>query len=491
MRLGADTTTAATGDGSPMLPQDVQTDESSEQIDAGLAASEALTLEVLQERTEGIVARPDGGPRASGKLPAITRDQITRNLVSRIIKAVENTFSKHGEKTLRANCGGKLAKDETYGFLCADLVLGALIPRETAIKIGEALRTENSKNIKKKREQLGRDRARELGRVPEQQQGVVSKKHDNLLHAYNIGRCEANLPIPSRGQAAAGVREEVKQEVKQEAIKQEPAAAVPPPLQPPAPPRLVDLRHAAEAAWELHETLGAAETELLEKAKRFNQALERRGLPKPPPRARGSSSIHAAELTKAEWDERIDSAGARWAAYEKEVREYDRKRDEFKDLLYSLDMVTRDREAACQAWEAAEALYKQKRATLEAEQAHAQAQMEKCDLRMQVLQMKLEKAEDDPYGEREAEFEEEMRAWAVAPPAAVYDLRGDPSSWQLPSPPPSPPEGDPPPADDAPPPSPPEDPPEDPPPPQSPTPPHVLAVSGHWGSCVNVVTNAV
>ena len=82
--------------------------------------------------------------------------------------------------------------------------------------------------------------------------------------------------------------------------------------------------------------------------------------------------------------------------------------------------------------------------------------MKMCDLRMQVLQMKLERAEDDPYGEREAEFEEEMRPWAVAPPAAVYDLRGPlppappprqlpDGSWvgsrlpQLPSPPPSPP----------------------------------------------------
>jgi hypothetical protein len=127
--------------------------------------SEVLTLAALEERTECIVAHPDGGPRASGHPAVITRDQISRELVPRIIKGVENVFSSHGEKTLRANCGGKLAKDETYGFLCTDLVLGAIIPREAAIKLGEALRTENTKKIKKKREQLGRDRAREVSAV--------------------------------------------------------------------------------------------------------------------------------------------------------------------------------------------------------------------------------------------------------------------------------------------------------------------------------------
>lgn len=93
-------------------------------------------------------------------------------------------------------------------------------------------------------------------------------------------------------------------------------------------------------------------------------------------------------------------------------------------MLQRYEAVSCDREVACQAWEAAEALFEQKRATLEAQQALALAEVEKCDLRMQVLTLKLERAEQDWSGEREAEFDEEMRAWAAAPPCAYHDLRG-------------------------------------------------------------------
>ena len=85
------------------------------------------------------------------------------------------------------------------------------------------------------------------------------------------------------------MREEVKQEVKQEEVKREPAPTAPAALPSAATTSLTDLRNAAEAAWALHERLGTEEDALLEKVKRFSQARERRGTPKPPP-------VHAAAL---------------------------------------------------------------------------------------------------------------------------------------------------------------------------------------------------
>ena len=129
-RLHGDTAMADAGAGSPVLEDTVHNEQIREQIVPEMPTEALLTLEALELRTEAIVAHRDGGPRFSGHLDRITRDQITHDLIPNIIQGVENTFSKHGEKALRANCKGKLAKDETYGFLCADLVLGALIPRE-------------------------------------------------------------------------------------------------------------------------------------------------------------------------------------------------------------------------------------------------------------------------------------------------------------------------------------------------------------------------
>ena len=165
-RLHGDTAMADAGAGSPVLEDTVHNEQIREQIVPEMPTEALLTLEALELRTEAIVAHRDGGPRFSGHLDRITRDQITHDLIPNIIQGVENTFSKHGEKALRANCKGKLAKDETYGFLCADLVLGALIPREQAIRLGEKLRKENRK-VKEKKAQLARDRARELGRLSE------------------------------------------------------------------------------------------------------------------------------------------------------------------------------------------------------------------------------------------------------------------------------------------------------------------------------------
>ena len=112
-----------------------------------------------------MLARAEGCPRASGLGTALKVAQVSHKLIQDLIAAEEKCFTKHGEKWLRTNCGGKLAKDESYGFLLADLVLGAIIPRDKAIALGEKLRKENKK-IKTKLEQMGRDRAKALKELP-------------------------------------------------------------------------------------------------------------------------------------------------------------------------------------------------------------------------------------------------------------------------------------------------------------------------------------
>ena len=443
---------ADAGAGSPVLEDTVHNEQIREQIVPEMPTEALLTLEALELRTEAIVAHRDGGPRFSGHLDRITRDQITHDLIPNIIQGVENTFSKHGEKALRANCKGKLAKDETYGFLCADLVLGALIPREQAIRLGEKLRKENRK-VKEKKAQLARDRARELGRLSEGEWAAATVAHDERLAAYLAERCAADLPIPSRGEAAAAVREEVKQEVKQEEVKREPAPTAPAALPSAATTSLTDLRNAAEAAWALHERLGTEEDALLEKVKRFSQARERRGTPKPPPRARGSSSIHADGLSTDGATTLIEAAGARWAAYETDIQEYRRKGAQLSDMLIKLELLSRDREAACQAWEAAEALYEQRKETLE-------AKLKAAELQMMMAEMVLQRDRDLTRTKLLADAE---KVWgpghASRPPLAVHNLCGPlppapppvqhpTGSWVgsrlPPSPPPSPPEDPPP-----------------------------------------------
>jgi hypothetical protein len=130
-----------------------------------------------------------------------------------LIAAVEKCFTKHGEKWLRTNCGGKLAKDESYGFLLADLVLGAIIPRDKAIALGEKLRKENKK-IKTKLEQMGRDRAKALKELPPEEQGAEGVRHDSVRATYLATPFQGELPIPKPQQAAAGIREQTRAESK-------------------------------------------------------------------------------------------------------------------------------------------------------------------------------------------------------------------------------------------------------------------------------------
>ena len=71
---------------------------------------------------------------------------------------------KRGDKWLRANCGGKLAKDESYGFLLTDLLHSALADRDDAIKLGEKLRKENKK-VNERLKVIKKDKGKALGKI--------------------------------------------------------------------------------------------------------------------------------------------------------------------------------------------------------------------------------------------------------------------------------------------------------------------------------------
>ena len=195
------------------------------------ARVDLLTIPALKSRILLMLAAAGGGPVASGLEAVLPRAGISHELISDVIAAVEKAFTEHGEKALRANCGGKLAKDESYGFLLADLVLGAIIPRDKAIALGEKMRKENKK-IKTKRDGFRDGRSRALAKLPEGERAEAGADWDARRDAYLAGICEAELPIPELASAVAGVREQVKQEVKQEEVKREPAPPVPPPSRP-------------------------------------------------------------------------------------------------------------------------------------------------------------------------------------------------------------------------------------------------------------------
>ena len=355
---------------------DAAVDPPSEAKDCTSLSSEArvglLTIQALKDRILLMLAAAGGGPIASGVGAILARANISHQLISDVVTAVEKAFSEHGERALRENCGGKLAKDESYGFLLTDLVIGTVIPREDAITLGEKLRKENKK-IKTKKDWFRDGRSRALAKLPVDERVEAGAEWDRRRDAYLSAICEAELPIPRLVSAVAGVREEVKQEVKQEAVKQGPAAA---PLPPRAPlqPSLEDLHDAAEAAWKSSQRLRAECREGWEKAERFAKALERRGEPQPPPRARGAASMLAGDLSAEEFAARSKSFDERRDAYLSELREYTRKRTEYKDMISALQLLARDADAAISAWKAADALYEQRKATIEAELQAAEMQ---------------------------------------------------------------------------------------------------------------------
>ena len=383
-------------------------------------ADAAVTTALVTERTEAMVACEGGGPKASGRGPVAFR--ATYALLQTLMAGVEAAFSKHGEKVLRANCGGVLAKDEGYGFAYVDLLHGALAPRGNgpgcAIPLGEKIR-----KLNKKRQDDYVQKKRAAGKEPADRRAASLERVENWHRKKLSEECAGELApfIPPLGRCAA---------VKREAVKREEAPPPPPPSTPPAASepepdererrraQLQQLRLAAESAHGAWAHTWAQCSARMEEAQRLKQTLDRRPAPKPPPRRRINPET---ERDMDEYVRILEAQNAAFAAYEAKVSESKRERAELHDMLHDLERLHIQEEAARAAVDAASNTYELYQ---EEVRAWARSEAEKCDLRIQLTKLKLERAENDPYGEREEAFEEEMAVWAVAPARAYHDMRG-------------------------------------------------------------------
>jgi alkylated DNA nucleotide flippase Atl1 len=57
-----------------------------------------------------MLAAAGGGPIASGVGVILARANISHQLISDVVTAVEKAFSEHGERALRENCGPPVAR---------------------------------------------------------------------------------------------------------------------------------------------------------------------------------------------------------------------------------------------------------------------------------------------------------------------------------------------------------------------------------------------
>ena len=378
-------------------------------------ADAAVTAPIVTQRISAMLAREGGGPTASGHGPVAFRSTLA--VVQALIEGVETGFKMHGEKALRQNCGGILAKDEAYGFAYVDLMHGKLAPRGNgplcAIPLGEKLR-----KLNRKRQDEYDKKKRAAGKEPAVKR-AASFAGVEAWHRSKLGEdCAAELApfLPSPSRCIAVEREEIKRE-EARPLKAEPGPA---PVTPPGPAPSVTsldvLQDAAEAAWGKVKRLRAECSEGWEKAERFRKALERRGEPQPPPRARGGASMLAEDLSLEEFAARSKAFDERRDAYLSELREYSRKRNEYKDMISSLQLLARDADAALSAWEAADALYEQRKATLFAE-------LKAAEMQAAFAEMLLQRDREATRAKLLADAE---KVWgpdhASRPPLATYKL---------------------------------------------------------------------
>ena len=239
-------------------------------------------------------------------------------------------------------------------------------------------------------------------------------------HRTKLGQdCTEDLSefVPTASSCTAAEREEIKRE--EAPIKpEEPAAPPPAPSGPPSPrqPSLDDLQDAADAAWDRVQRLRSECKQGYEKAERFRQALERRAPPQPPPKARGGASMFAEGLTPDEFGARSEAYDVRRDTYRRDLYEYTRKRSEYQDMISELQLLARDCDVALSAWEAADALYEQRKATMEAE-------LKAGELQAAMLTMILQQDREATRAKLLADAE---KVWgpdhASRPPLATYKL---------------------------------------------------------------------
>ena len=175
----------------------------------------------------------EGCPKSSGKGPRL--QQVTKGVVSKIVEETEAFFSDRGEKWLRANCGGLLAKDECYGFYLTDLVVGKLAKRKTAIALGEKMRKEHAK-VKKKQAD-SKQRISKL--LVAQRDGATATAERERADLLAEPACKELIDLIPTASSCASVQREQEREAKDEAKSEVPA---------PQPEPELDLDEVARAA---------------------------------------------------------------------------------------------------------------------------------------------------------------------------------------------------------------------------------------------------
>ena len=362
-----------------------------------------------------------GCPKSSGKGPRLQVQQVTKGVVSEVVEATEEFFSERGEKWLRANCGGLLAKDESYGFLLTDLVVGKLAPRDASITLGEKMRKEHAK-VKKKQA----DSKRSIGKLPIalRSAAIIDAARERADLLAEPASKELIELIPSALSCSSVQREQKKDKAKSEVLAPQPE---------PAPEPEPDLEELALEAELLEEAATLAASIAVGEYDRAARSLARLG-PRPSV-AYLIGADHEGKLPNGrkvlvplpdkerEWRQ---MEGKRWDMSQQVARELSAcKRDALIDAA-NARLVAKEARAE---WEIA--ARERVIAAMEALSA-SNNRMSALEAHKETAEIAEDSAERAAVAER-AMFHMQnemhaMQAWgpdhASRPPAAVFDMRG-------------------------------------------------------------------
>ena len=359
-----------------------------------------------------MLADAEGCPKASGRGAVIKT--VSLGLASRVINVTEAFFKARGEKWLRQNCGGNLAKDETYGFLVTDLVVGKRAPRKDAIALGEKVRKENAKVKKREKDEKAR-----ISKVLAPARDAARLAWDRELAELLTAPCE-NLPIPTAARCAAVLREEQRAAVDSDSeLEPEPD---PDDMESEARLQLAEAEAAAAAAEDELELAQLRDDRVL-------TTLER--LDKPPgvddPGTELQNWLHGFEARFA-WSDKFPEKERRWR--KKQLDHYVRARMQYGEL----------RSAKLEAWAQADAkqrlveffqgkLERVQRVAAERRAADAEVEAARAALETARLQLRVEeRARTRMWLEAEAELAwgadwRERPGRAAASPDPVAEAR--------------------------------------------------------------------
>ena len=110
---------------------------------------------------------------------------------------------------------------------------------------------------------------------------------------------------------------------------------------------------------------------------------EARFPPASPPGAWQRVDVLAENLSCDEFSARSEASDERRDVYRRYLFEYTRKQEEYADMITKLQRLARDCDSAISAWEAADALYEQRKATLLAELKAAELQAAMTEMMLQ------------------------------------------------------------------------------------------------------------